>query len=222
MDRHGVGEMTVRLVVRETFCKGQSPVFIQVQIGQLSTDRFPVGSLVCQPQFGSQLGSGIESKVHQGKVIVCHILEPRIDRVVENFRAGTQRQPAYSVGIDCGDLFEISRHVLQKRVGPLFQENAVGRILPVQIEMLSQPCADRRRHGVLYPSAHRLAGQGANAGDIHPVRPEILAGIFLIHVTLFPEGIQIAHPLLQMVAGIGRPITQLCVQVMMVVSFPGR
>lgn len=91
MDRHGVGEMTVRLVVRETFCKGQSPVFIQVQIGQLSTDRFPVGSLVCQPQFGSQLGSGIESKVHQGKVIVCHILEPRIDRVVENFRAGTQR-----------------------------------------------------------------------------------------------------------------------------------
>ena len=214
--------MTVRLVVRETFCKGQSPVFIQVQIGQLSTDRFPVGSLVCQPQFGSQLGSGIESKVHQGKVIVCHILEPRIDRVVENFRAGTQRQPAYSVSIDCGDLFEISRHVLQKRVGPLFQENAVGRILPMQIEMLSQPCADRRRHGVLYPSAHRLAGQGANAGNIHPVRPEILSGIFFIHITLFPKGIQIAHPLLQMVAGIGRPITQLCVQVMMVVSFPGR
>ena len=91
MDGHGMREMAVRLVVRKAFGKGQRAILIQVQSGQLGTDSLPVLGLIRQLQFRSQLGSGIESEVHQGKIIVRHIFEPGVYRIIEDLRAGTQR-----------------------------------------------------------------------------------------------------------------------------------
>ena len=90
----------------------------------------------------------------------------------------------------------------------------------MQIEMLRQPSTHRRRHGILNPAAHRLASQCANARNVNTFTVKVLLRVFPIDLTLVPKRIQITHFFLQMVSHIGWPITQLRIQVVMIITLP--
>src|SRR5690554_6172186 len=86
--------------------------------------------------------------------------------------------------------------------------------------MLGEPCTHGLRHGILDPSSHRFAGKRTYTGNIHPVGLKILPGIAFIYITLIPQGIEIAQSFRKIISGIGRPVAELRVEVVMIIAFP--
>ena len=85
MNCHGVGEVAMRLVIGETFSESERTLFVQIKGWQLFSYFFPMHRLVIQIQSRGHFGSSLEGKLHQGKVVVGHVLEPSLDTIVEYF-----------------------------------------------------------------------------------------------------------------------------------------
>ena len=90
----------------------------------------------------------------------------------------------------------------------------------MEIEMLPKPSGGRGRESILDPPGHRVTLQGTITRNGKPLFPEELFSEFLIFSYLTPKSIQVAQALVKMVPDVRWPVTQLGVQIVVVITFP--
>ena len=90
----------------------------------------------------------------------------------------------------------------------------------MKIKVLPEPGGCSGGESVLDPAGHGISLQRTIARSRHAVLSEKLLCKFLVLADLVPESIQVAKPLVKMVSDVRRPIAELGIKVVVVITFP--
>ena len=222
MDRHRMGEMPVGQVIRLPWGDRETPVLVDGVIRQLATVFLPAGGILNQSERVGHLCRRREGELGQRQVIVGDHREERVYPVVVDLRAGAVFKSPRAVRLDFRLLLQEQGDIPQERICPLLKELIVSGILPMEIEMLAEPSGSGGGESVLNPSGHGITLKSAVSRHRQSVFPEEDPCELLVLTHLVPKRVQIAQALIKMVADISWPITQLGVEVVVVIALPWR
>ena len=221
MDRHRMGEMPVGQVIRLPWGDRETPVLVDGVIRQLATVFLPAGGILNQSERVGHLCRRREGELGQRQVIVGDHREERVYPVVVDLRAGAVFKSPRAVRLDFRLLLQEQGDIPQERICPLLKELIVSGILPMEIKVLPKPGGGCGGEAVLDPSRHRITLKGTIARSGKSLFPEELFSEFLVLADLVPKSVQVAQALVKMIPDVRWPVTQLGVQIVVVIAFPG-